>query len=193
MTQITPEERARLRALCDAATPGPWRWGWVNTIYETITGWFGSTHRIKREESYVVFCGQHEPQCDPSPKSIVCATHRYRVGFDNAEFIAASRTALPQLIDALDAAEAEIAELKQQQPENLEARIDAYLNEQLPAVDPDKLAELKRDAERWREVERLTRYYSHHSEWIVNVDRASTLAESIDASIAERKRKDGAK
>jgi len=58
-------------------------------------------------------------------------------------------------------------------------------------MNKDELAALKRDAERWREVERRARYW-YRTYWILNTDRVGGFVEAIDAAIKERKRKDGA-
>lgn len=62
----------------------------------------------------------------------------------------------------------------------------------LDAADEENAA-LKRDAERWREVERRIWYDPRLDEWAGSVDTADTadtFTEAIDAAIAERKRKD---
>ena len=71
-------ERARLRALCEAATPGPWRdgAGFVAPVRDG-SGTFDS----------------------------LCECHGRNIR-SNAVFVAASRTAIPALLDALDAADA---------------------------------------------------------------------------------------
>ena len=69
---MTPAERARLAALADAATPGPW----------------------DEHEWAVVALPEVAPVCH--------AVHE-----DDAAFIAASRTAVPALLAALDDAERE--------------------------------------------------------------------------------------
>ena len=67
----------------------------------------------------------------------------------------------------------------------------AYTQGLLDALDDADAenAALKRDAERWRELERRTRYWNHTC-WAIKADCVGGLAESIDAAIAERKRKD---
>lgn len=80
---ITTEQIQELRAWCDAATPGPWK---------------------------------EEPNlggtpCVISEKTAICCT--YRMGGQasvDAAFIAASRTALPQLLDEVSTLRAQLAE-----------------------------------------------------------------------------------
>lgn len=110
---MTPDEIARLRTLCDAATPGPW-------------------HADTRERGDAVVWGPGDDQflgnigatvgpvaidAHPDP-SLATESHSkaQQILFDveraNAEFVAASRTALPALLDALDVAQAREAALR---------------------------------------------------------------------------------
>lgn len=85
---MTPEER-ELRRLEEAATPGPWAWT-TDTLY-------GGTN--ERGDEPVVLHTQF----------------RYFSGHgsrDDRAFIAAARNALPKLLDALDAKDAEIERLR---------------------------------------------------------------------------------
>jgi hypothetical protein len=92
MTQtaaLTQEERAEIRALCDGATPGPWAWS-GNDID-------GGEHGLESVIEMEVSCGVY---CLGGSVSMRAS------GADRA-FIAAARTALPRLLDALEAAERE--------------------------------------------------------------------------------------
>lgn len=77
-------ERTRLRALCEAATPGPWH---------TEAG--GVVVRADgRQVAAVTPCGGSESLTERDAR---------------AELFAAARTALPAALDALDAVERELA------------------------------------------------------------------------------------
>lgn len=79
---MTPDERARLRALADAATPGPWE----------FQPW--STHPLPDGDyraSILLANAAHDGE-------IV-----RELGNQDGDFVAAARTAVPALLDALDA------------------------------------------------------------------------------------------
>lgn len=90
-------DRAALRRLAEAASPGPWRACWYGpnepTMLERV-----QIHAPDDEGPLIAdfFTGGEE-----APKQQ-----------DNAEFIAAARTAVPALLDALDAAEARIGAVR---------------------------------------------------------------------------------
>lgn len=97
MNAPSAEERARLRALADAATQGPW---------------------VVHQEHYRDYTDEgvsHVEVATTKPEAIAWTCTRGWDGPDeaveNAEFIAAVRTAVPTLLDALDAAEATRDEL----------------------------------------------------------------------------------
>lgn len=70
-----------LRELADAATPGPWDVSW--------------TYGDAKTERYCVL--------GPKPfDNPIAATSRLKQGASDAEFIAAARTAVPALLDALE-------------------------------------------------------------------------------------------
>ena len=77
-------DRAELRRLCEAATPGPWQW--VKDGCECFA------RGIHIHETY-----------EDDPPIVRLENFREE---ENAAFIAAARTAIPALLDALDAAEA---------------------------------------------------------------------------------------
>ena len=83
-------DRAGLRGLCEQAGPGPW------------------SHRETALGHYSI----------DGPMTIVATIEALRPywsshGQENARFIAAARTAVPALLDALEAAEREIEHLKE--------------------------------------------------------------------------------
>ena len=106
-------ERARLRALCEAATPGPW-----DAIYDEDAGeWMVRTGHA---DVAVLTWQQAIDALGLSPMTM-----------RTAAFIAASRTAIPALLDdseRLDAAERERdearAEVERLRRELAEARLD---------------------------------------------------------------------
>lgn len=79
---LTPEQRDELRALADAATPGPWSYPSEILGLPCSTVFAGDPKRT--HAAYVAAMGPHD-----------------------GKFIATARTAVPALLDALDAAEAE--------------------------------------------------------------------------------------
>ena len=79
---FTPDERAAMRSIADAATP--WPWDYYRPHHAS------GYHEITR--------GQETLAC--------------QVSGGDAEFIAAARAAVPRLLDALDTAEAEVARLR---------------------------------------------------------------------------------
>jgi hypothetical protein len=83
--RLTAERVAELRALCEAATPGPWR---ADPEPVDAPGWVSAGDR-------------HEPVAE-----VYGGTH-------NAALIAAARNALPDLLDALAERDAEIARLRE--------------------------------------------------------------------------------
>lgn len=91
MVELSPAGLAKLRALCEAATPGPWHLGGQ---------WDGKTHAVN--DGYDLGVADAYPS---------------RVGNEplvaNARLIAAARTALPALLDALERERAENARLKE--------------------------------------------------------------------------------
>ena len=98
---MTGEERSRLRALCEAATPGPW---WT---YEPASGGVGVCSGASTDPRRLLMrstAGAQRPD-------------------DDAAFAAAARTALPALLDALDAAEAR-ATTAERERDAAVARID---------------------------------------------------------------------
>lgn len=106
--EMTKEQRAELRELCNAATPGPWgvdkRDGIARSEWEN---------------------GEHDNDClafdivteaDKSGESAFLELQGFHKGMiqrsADALFIAASRAVVPALLDALDAADARIAVLE---------------------------------------------------------------------------------
>lgn len=87
---LTPEDRALLRALAEQATPGPWEIGDDGSGGVWVTG---------PDRNANVICDIYEQYVDGGAD-------------ENAAFIAEARTALPALLDALDAREAEVERLR---------------------------------------------------------------------------------
>jgi hypothetical protein len=87
---VTPAERAQLRKLADAATPGPWRPG----QYDDHKGewhdstWFDVRHITADDRTVIV--GQSDA-ADNLPTKVA-----------DAAFIASARTAVPALLDAVE-------------------------------------------------------------------------------------------
>lgn len=90
-------ERARLRALCETATPGPWECNGVS---------------VDPEDGYV-FARQG---ANIRGTLIVLDDTYERCGSDML-FVAASRTAIPALLDDADAADARIAKAERERDE----------------------------------------------------------------------------
>lgn len=87
---MTPEERQRLRALCDAATPGPWRKCSASDGH-CPCGLIMSTSRD------TIVCGVAD--------EVMGSEQPQEQRWVDQDFIAASRAAIPALLDALEAAE----------------------------------------------------------------------------------------
>lgn len=103
--------RDQLRALADAATPGPWTpctEGWA-----TISSSSDSVIHAYHPRDCCHECG--EPY-DMEPG--------VAIGVEDLEFIAAARTAVPQLLDQLDAAEQRIRDLTQEVKDERGAALD---------------------------------------------------------------------
>lgn len=92
-------DRDRLRALASGATPGPWE-----NVWEEADEWYSIT-------------GQ-------SYEELVCPEVATLTDEDDAEFIAASRQAVPALLDMLDQAEQRIRDLTQEVRDERAACLD---------------------------------------------------------------------
>jgi hypothetical protein len=88
-------DRQFLRDLCSRATPGPWR---IYGRHERSDGSPYGIDFIENEQGDQIVCGDSGVYPPDGP---------------DAEFISASRTAIPELLDALDAADAERAHLNE--------------------------------------------------------------------------------
>ena len=101
---MTEERIAELRNLCEAATPGEWRWHQTDGSLLCLSG-------PDEEQNAVLGIA-------------ICKACRERgapcLGPDgtDAAFIAAARTALPELLDALDKAERDLRQLAELQAEH---------------------------------------------------------------------------
>ena len=99
---MTTIDRERLRKLADAATPGPWEFDWDpeegDLTVRAGTARYGDNGRAPGSYVTTDMIIEHEEVWEDD-------------GLDqyarDAEFIAAARDAIPQLLDALDQAEAE--------------------------------------------------------------------------------------
>lgn len=89
---LTPEQIKEARALCDAATDGPWRAEKGLKNFDTDEGW-GSVC-TDEESPWWIAKIEHGPRPD-----------------EDAAFIAASRTLLPAALDTIEARDATIAVL----------------------------------------------------------------------------------
>lgn len=89
---ITPDERAEWRALADAATPGPWEAS-IDDLTDEIN--------VVHDQEYRAWVAHTGMPGGPYAQ-------------ESAEFIAAARTAVPRLLDALDTADAEVARLREE-------------------------------------------------------------------------------
>lgn len=104
---MTPEQQQAARARCEAATAGPWSW---SMCYEA--GRYGRKHwamvsPYSQERgcvtNHLLVLNTHVAKdCDGTPLEET----------PDFEFIAHARTDLPAALDALEAAEAEIARLR---------------------------------------------------------------------------------
>ena len=108
---MTKAEREALRALCNDATPGPWNS--FNVDDDLSMNVYGVTTSFIEPEF------ENGP-CEECSGSIIALTlfqsprvvdHESWKWSENAKLIAASREAMPRLLDALDAKDALIAEL----------------------------------------------------------------------------------
>lgn len=91
MTAQQAPDRDRLRKLCEDAHPGPWE-------HEPEAGWV----EVTADKHCAVIAGQVRPRNGFGGRI-------YEDNYEpTAEFIAAARTAVPALLDALDQAEARI-------------------------------------------------------------------------------------
>lgn len=112
---MNTEERKRLRELCDKATPGPWRKVVCN-----------------KEDGWSCVMGEHEAVTD--------GVQTGEMNGDNADFIAAARNALPELLDEVERLRARVERLEKvrEAAEKVDARIghfhDAPSNDGMPML-----------------------------------------------------------
>lgn len=96
---MTPEERKRLRELCEKATPGPWKP--VTKMHKSVPKDKGCVSLYGPD--CLIYSTPLEPGC-------LRITHDRQKA--DCRFIAAAREAVPALLDALEASEADVAELR---------------------------------------------------------------------------------
>lgn len=166
---MTPAEIAALRALCDAATPGPW-------------GNFRLNRDTKESQAAYVAeaiergTGPFMMVLNSTEDADVCHTGNGPTSDANARFIAAARTAVPALLSALEEATKERSTFDRVGADRLADEVavlvrrgtidarspagDALLDYRDPPSTPraDRLASLESALEEARaEVERLTK------------------------------------
>ncbi len=78
-----------IRALCEAATPGPWNWETWQAGISCATGWIGTV--------------DHDPKGDGPPFADLDA---------DGEFIAASRTLVSEMLDEIERLEADLTQVR---------------------------------------------------------------------------------
>ena len=160
MTTIDRDrDRDRLRRLADAATPGPWEA--FGTVIAAITGTGG--------------CGGRSGILSPAHESSCYWSEIAGAGEADAEFIAASREAVPELLDALTRAEAQSETRRQQtkywkeRAEEFEAERDEWrqtaLDERGAAL--DLLEQIKVRDRRIQAVQHLVDQADHAGNWTV--------------------------
>lgn len=110
--KLTPEQRAELRALCEGATPGWWAWDNELACLASDTG----EDIMELGVEYSEGAKGHPALIAVRRKGRICRNE------NDATFIARSREALPAALDDLDAADAEIAQLKRWLVEDRDAR-----------------------------------------------------------------------
>lgn len=84
MTTLTPERRAELKRLCEQATPGPWE----------VTDESCARCRKENTHEYAIY-------------AIPQGNHDQFIRKEDADFIAAARTALPSLLEEVERLERE--------------------------------------------------------------------------------------
>lgn len=101
----TPERAAALRRLCEQATPGPWEWFYEDESMPAILG----------NKDYAagghVLTGAVCASCEKTGNRCLCPNEA------DAAFIAATRTALPDALDALAAKDAALADAQREMAE----------------------------------------------------------------------------
>lgn len=105
MNAPTPEQRAEWRAYADAATPGPWH---AATAPHPDSGETNAEYVTRALVGGTLWTTWAANDTDDDYDYLVPAlTGDGPTSEVNARFVAAARTAVPVLLDALDAAEAE--------------------------------------------------------------------------------------
>ena len=99
---MSPEEIAALRALAETATPGPWYWRNTGDAYL-----FGTRSKVVMAFRRMGMNSAQPVFRDHATNLLVDGGKANINAFPDAAFIAAARTAVPALLDALEVAEAE--------------------------------------------------------------------------------------
>ena len=105
---MTPEEIAALRALAEAATPGPWYWRNTGDAYL-----FGTRSKVVMAFRRMGMNSAQPVFRDHTTNLLIDAGKANINALPDAAFIAAARTAVPALLDALEVAERENVELRE--------------------------------------------------------------------------------
>ena len=148
---MTPNEVVALRALCEQATPGPWQWD-VDDADMTAPCALPAPHR---DEDEVRPTG-HECEAFPVERDdaglvsrweyhvpiIITDSGYYPPRENDRAFIAAARTALPELLEELEAANKCKGQLRKEMAGLLQ-----------------EVARLKADLRDWHEAEQRSRPY----------------------------------
>jgi hypothetical protein len=144
---MTPERIAELRALAEAATPGPW--AYFDTGDKGGPGWVLGTIYDTREKDMVWHTGRVEPDIynEETTEFVQVADIMDRIAHDSddghariqdAAFIAAARTALPEALDSIEA----LWEMVER-AEDVTVRIDAKLSEANRAIERVRALQVK--------------------------------------------------
>lgn len=136
---ISDERLAELKALCDAATPGPWAWekSWEpNCNYRLVAACDRPDCDHANLELSQVYEGDDGQECflescADDKKTVMAAEYDraleietpvdYRPEPHDADFIAAARTVLPQLIAEVERLKKQIDDIKEEQANNYDS------------------------------------------------------------------------
>lgn len=102
---LTRAERERLRALCEAATPGPWHFGRSPDNADAVD-YFARGYAAGPPTPVFLVCVPIGDKPMNDEARFTAITGNGPTSEANALFVSSARNALPSLLDALDAAEA---------------------------------------------------------------------------------------
>jgi len=109
---MTPGDRAEARRLVDAATPGPWSHLVFRGHTAAKTAEWLHACALKGGPDFHLVQSQLPPVLPDEESPTVCTPGNGPTSEANAIFIAASRTIVPKLLDAIEAAEREMDEAR---------------------------------------------------------------------------------